>query len=668
MKTATRKSAVPDLLASFFPETKLRQTVVDEGESHSETIRTFQKAVRKAHKDEVILLPPGNYPAPEITRTLAIRALRPGTVRFDARPGNPVLALAFDGHLLLSGISLHVLSETHSAIVLKRGTVILTECHVPGGIEITGSSSALYLQGSWTGVTTSGIEVTKGATLEVSASSVTGCRVGITAVDGSNLSVLHSRVEGSVGPSPSEPGAGIHAEDSTVCLSGNLIAGNRIGVHLVKCRASEVSYSRFEQSGLMGLMAAGGGPLKIHGCAFANQASSPYAHIVLEGIDATISHCAMDDSSLPFSQSGGGKVQRIVGGEKKDESQDSKDDFAIVLDEIRNMIGHDDAKPALENVLHQAYASVKRQEQGLPVLRQKYHMVFEGSEGTGRRRVASLLAKALASLGVLTRSDVTEARMEDLMLSNGAIPHLVQSVAGGILLLHAPVELDRRDSRLSYSRSRDVLQSVLAACGSDTMLIFTGEREFVRPIIRGATEGEQIFHAILRFRPPSPPELAQTFEALCLEHKIQLTTRASEKILLVMHMLDDRRDKRFHSAAGIVKLFELTHKRYLERCSRERRFDIPLESGDIESPIEKPVEAVLAGNPAFVRICPSCAAENPWMPGLPDGIPCASCGHVGPPARGIWLGSAHYRRVLTNEDAPSSSGLPPLRRRAHGVA
>jgi stage V sporulation protein K len=668
MKTPSRKSAVPDLLASFFPETKLGQTVVDEGESHSETIRAFHRAVRRARKDEVILLPPGSYPAPDITRTVAIRALRPGTVRFDAQPGNPALALAFDGHLLLSGISFHVPSETQSAIVLKRGTVILTECHVWGGIEITGSSSALHLHGSWTGATPCGIESTKGATLEVSASSVTGCRVGITAVEGSKLSVLHSRIEGSAGPSPSEPGAGIHAEDSAVCLAGNLIAGNQIGVHLVKCRTSDISYSRFEQSGLVGLMASDGGPLKVHGCSFAHQASNAYAHIVIEGIDATISHCSMDGSSLPFSQSGGGKVHRIVGGEKSGSTDTSRDQFGVALDEIRNMIGHDDAKAALENVLHQAHASVKRQEQGVPVLRQKYHMVFEGSEGTGRRRVASLLAKALNSLGVLTRSDVTEAHMDDLMLSNGAIPQLVKSVAGGILLLHAPTELDRRDPRLSFSRSRDVLQSVLAACSSDTMLIFTGEREFVRPVLRGATEGEQIFHAILRFRPPSPPELAQTFEALCSENKIQLTTRASEKILLVMHMLDDRRDKRFHSAAGIVKLFELTHKRYLERCSRERRFDIPLESGDIESPIEKSVEAVLAGNPAFVRICPSCAAENPWMPGLPDGIPCASCGHIAPPGRGIWLGSAHYRRVLTNEDAPSSSGLPPLRRRAHGVA
>ena len=102
MKTPSRKSAVPDLLASFFPETKLGQTVVDEGESHSETIRAFHRAVRRARKDEVILLPPGSYPAPDITRTVAIRALRPGTVRFDAQPGNPALALAFDGHLLLS--------------------------------------------------------------------------------------------------------------------------------------------------------------------------------------------------------------------------------------------------------------------------------------------------------------------------------------------------------------------------------------------------------------------------------------------------------------------------------------------------------------------------------------------------------------------------------------
>jgi hypothetical protein len=668
MKVAPRKSAIPALIERHFPEAKLRHVTIDEADNHNATVAAFLKAVRKAYRNDCILLPPGIYPAPEILRPITIRALRPGTVRFDGQPAAAALTIGIDGAVWISGVMFHVPSGSEPALKVSRGTVVLTDCQLPSGIEADGSHTAIYLQGCSVGSATTGIDGSQGAQIEVSSSAITGCQVGITVTSGTTVTVLHSRVEGSVGPSPSEPGAGIHGEQASIYLAGNLFAGNQVGVHLVNCAASEVLYSRFEQQNLVGLMASGGGPIQIHGCAFASQTSNSYAHVTFESIEATLSYCSMDDSALPFSQSGGGKVDRIEA--TKDSGSDAAlpDVFGGVLEEIHSMIGHDEAKPALETVLHQAYASVKRQEQGLPVLRQKYHMVFEGGEGSGRRMVASLLARALQSLGVLSKGEVAEARMDDLMMSTAGVAQAVHSAAGGILLLHAPVDVDRRDSRMSYSRARDVLHHALTACGSDTMLIFTGEREFVRPIIRGATEGEQTFHAILRFPPPSPPELAQIFESLCNEHRIQLTTRAAEKILLVMHMLDDRRDKRFLSGPGIVKFFELTHKRFLERCSRERRFDIPLESGDIESPVEKPVEAVLAGNPAFVKICRSCGSENPWMPGLPTGTPCVACGKVPSRSFGIWLPSAFYRRLLNHEDAPTSSSLPPMRRRAQGIA
>jgi len=668
MKVAPRKSAIPNFIGKHFPEARLRQTIIDEAENHNTTVAMFLRAVRKARRDDCILVPPGNYPTPDISRPLTIRALRPGTVRFEGKPGASALHVAIDGAIWLSGILFQVTSNSQPALRVTRGSVLLTDCQLPGGIEVSGSDTSIFLQGCSTGSAATGIDGSKGAHIEVSSSAITGCQVGITVTGGAKLTVLHSRVEGSTGPSPSEPGAGIHGEQASIYLAGNLLAGNQVGVHLVNCPESEVLYCRFEEQSLVGLMASGGGPIQIHSCAFARQTSTVYPHVTLEGIDATISYCSMDDSTLPLSQSGGGKIHRLEAPSDSESGGSLPDVFGGVLEEIQALIGHEDAKPALETVLHQAYASVKRHEQGLPVLRQKYHMVFEGGEGSGRRMVASLLARALNTLGVLSRSEVAEARMDDLMLSTAGVAQAVNAASGGILLLHAPVDVDRRDARTSYTRARDVLHHALAACGSDTMLIFTGEREFVRPIIRGATEGEQTFHAILRFPQPSPPELAQMFEALCSEHRIQLTTRAAEKILLVLHMLDDRRDKRFLSGSGIVKFFELTHKRFLERCSRERRFDIPMESGDIESPIEKPVEWVLSGNPAFVKICRSCGAESPWMPGLPERAPCMVCGQVSSTGYGVWLPSAFYRRLLSNEDAPTSSGLPPMRRRAQGVA
>jgi len=665
MKAAPRKSEAPGLLAKLFPESKLRHVTIEEAENHTETVSTFLRTVRKARKGDCIFLPPGVYPFPEFSHSNAIKAIRPGTVSFVARAVGGPMTLGVDAEVWLSGIIFP--QGSIPSINITKGSLFLSECHVAGGIEVSGKSSSIYLQGCWIAASTTGIDASDGATVEISASAVTGGRVGISATSGAKLTVLHSRIEAAVGPSPAEPGAGVHGDKAGVYLSGNLFAGNQIGVHLVYCPSPTILYCRVQESGLAGLMLSSGGPLDMHACSFAEQRSNTYAHITVEAAEATLSCCEMDDSTLEFLQADGGKVHRVAPA-SAGMSGGAPDQFAIALDEIRGLIGLDETKPILENILHQAHASAKRKEQGLPVLPQKFHMVFEGDEGSGRRRIAALLATALESLGALSKAVVYEARMSDFTMGGAQLAQVVRNAAGGILLLHAAEEVDRRESGISYNRARSVLQEALTACGSETILIFTGQREFVRPIVRSATEGGEIFFAMLRFPPPSPPELAQTFEALCQLHKIQLTSRAAEKVLLVMHMLNDRRDKRFSNSAGVHKLFEIAHKRFLERCSRERRFDTPLESGDIESPMEKNVEAVLAGSPAFVRICPVCGSENPWLHGLPERSPCRACGHVAQPSWGIWNQSSFYRRLLNNEDAPAPAGLPPLRRRAQGVA
>lgn len=665
MKAAPRKSEAPGLLEKSFPSAKLRHVTIEESENHEETVSTFLRTVRKARKNDCIFLPPGVYPPPEFSQNTAIKAIRAGSVSFVSRPSGNAMKLATGFDVWLSGI---VFPQGHvPAIKLTKGSLFLSECHIAGGIEVSGKSSSLYLQGCWIGSTTTGIDASDGAVVELSASAVTGGQVGVTATNGVKLSVLHSRVEAAVGPSPAEPGAGIHGDKAEVYISGSLLAGNQIGVHLVDCASPVILYSRFQESGLAGLMVSSGGPLDMHACSFAGQLSNTYAHVTVEASEATLSCCEMDDSTLEFLKGAGGKIHRVTHA-AEGVSGGATDQLAAALDEIRGLIGLDETKPILENILRQAHASAKRKEQGLPVLPQKFHMVFEGDEGSGRRRIAALLASALESLGALSKAAVYEARMSDLVMGGAQLSQVVRNAAGGVLLLHAAEEVDRREAGISYNRARSVLQEALAACGSETILIFTGQREFVRPIVRSATEGGEIFFAMLRFPPPSPPELAQTFAALCQEHRIQLTSRAAEKVLLVMHMLNDRRDKRFSNSAGVHKLFEIAHKRFLERCSRERRFDTPLESGDIESPMEKAVDAVLAGSPAFVRICPICGSENPWLHGLPERSPCRVCGHAAQPSWGIWNQSSFYRRLLNNEDAPAPAGLPPLRRRAQGVA
>lgn len=666
MKQALRTPAVSGVLQKLFRESQLRQVLLEEDEDHGRVVRAFQSAVKRAHRNDVVLVPPGDYPAPDLHRQVAIRAMRPGSVRFIGRPGQPVVSVANGIAAWISGVVMVPHSADLPAVRLRRGLLILTDCRIQGGLEAHGGDSFLYLQGTAFGHTATGLEVADHASAELCGAAVTGCQVGISLVNESKLVVLHSRIEKSAGPAISEPGAGLHAEHSSLYVAGTHICDNQIGLHLTKCPPVEVVACRFEDNELADVMASENGTLHLHGCGFAAQRSDSYAHITLEGTDAVVDACKIDESSAPGIQANGGTIRRQDAPSPAE--PDPTDPFSMVISRIQNLVGHDDAKPHLENIIHQAFAALKRREQGLPVLPQRYHMIFEGGVGTGRREVARILAETLVTLKVLTDATLFEARMEDLMFGTVEPGALADSAGGRILMIHAAEEIDRRDVRMTFAREREVLHALLDACGPDTILIFAGERDLVRPVMRNASETERLFHAVLRFPLPSPPDLARMFEARCREQKIALTTKATTKLLLTMHILDDRRDRRFLNAQGVAKLFETAQKRYLERCSRERNFELPVEPCDIDSPVDKNVESLLEAHPAFVSICPKCGAEVPWLPGLPVFTACPVCGHIWASRWGVWTASSHYRRLHTSEEAPASAGIPPLRRRAVGMA
>ena len=662
MKSSLRPSMLPGVLEKLYPPSRVRDVVIPEPEDGSTPEHAYQIAVRKAHREDCIILPPGNYPAPKISKNLAIRAARPGTVRFHGPAKSPAILVEEDVSLWLTGIEIVPGDEDSLAVLQTRGCVILSNCDIPGGIHSSGNDTAIYFENSRLERAEAGLILSRGARGELTGTTVSGCKVGISAEGTSGLSLFHSRIEGAFRDEAGNPGAGLHAQDTQIYCAGTLFIGNQLGAHFIDCKEVEMLFCEFEKQIMGGLMMKGGGPLHLHGCVFAEQSLRDYAHVTLDQVIAAVDFCSMDDSAgLDVQCMQGHLTQRSETPQEKDSHGDV---LSAVLADIHQVIGMSASKTVMETLLHQAHAAIQRRKRGLPVPPLKFHCIFEGEEGSGRRQAATLLSKSLGTLGILSSGGkVVEATMESLLSGGDAVPQAVQSARGGVLFLHSPALVERHGSRLSSTKAREVLSSILAECGEDTILIFSGSRDSVRPILRSSAETEEMFRATLHFSVPSPPELAEMFSTLAADLHIRLTTKARMKILLALHMLDDRRDRRFLSTAGIIKLLDATQKRYFERCSRERNFDLPLEACDIDVPVEKNADAILQGQPVFVTICPKCESENPWIPGQPHYARCANCEHSWETGWGIWKPSSYYRR-LKQEEAPVPIGLPPHRGRA----
>ena len=663
MKSSLRPSGLPGVLEKLFPSSRVRDVVIPEPDDGSTPENAYLTALRKSHREECFVLPPGDYPVPTISRSLAFRAARPGTVRFYGPAKGPALLLDGDFSVWLTGIQIVSGGADSPAVVQTRGRLILSNCVIPDGIHSSGGASSLYLENSRLECAETGLILARGAKGELIGTTVSGCKVGISAERTSELCVLHSRIEGASRNEEGNPGAGLHADGAKIFCAGTLFLENQLGAHFIDCQEVEMIFCDFARQVMGGLMMKGGGPLHLHGCVFAEQALKDFAHITLDQVTAAVDFCSMDASAgLDVQSMQGHLTQRSETPQEKDSHGDV---LSSVLADIHQVIGMSASKSVMETLLHQAYAAIQRRKRGLPVPPLKFHCIFEGEEGSGCRQAAALLSKSLGTLGILASGGkVVEAAMEDLLLGGADIPQTVQSARGGVLFLHSPAQIERHGSRLSSSKAREVLGAVLSGCGDDTVLIFSGSRDSVRPILRSTAETEELFRATLHFSVPSPPELAEMFATLSADLHIRLTTMARMKILLALHMLDDRRDRRFLSRTGVAKLLDGTQKRYFERCSRERNFDLPLEAIDIDVPVEKNADAVLQGQPVFVTICPKCESENPWIPGQPRHARCANCENSWETGWGIWKPSSYYRRLRQEEETPTPIGLPPHRGRA----
>ncbi len=662
MKSALRKSLLPDILKKLCADCKNYEIFIEEPEDGSVPVKEYLAAVRRAHRNDCIVLPPGDYPAPQVARNVAMRALRSGTVTLKGSSGQPALAVSGDARLWLSGIKILPGTPTDPAIRQTAGTVVLESCRISGGIEVSGEAvfhcSSCTISGASCGLALSG-----GATAEVLGSTVSGCPLGIFVGKGSSLVLLHSRIEGSVGRTEDSTGTGIRAEEASVHCEGSLFLANDIGAYLDACNGSEFFFCLFEHQLQCGLMMRGGGSLRAHDCLFRDQASPAHAHVALENIAAEIDYCVMDGSAADeVSVTGGQVCQRKEVVRKPPEAGDV---IAQVLASLDEEVGIDEAKSVIERILHQTHAALERRKRGYQVPPLKFHCIFEGPEGSSRRHAAVLLSRALRMIGGLTGTgEVSEFFIENLVAEKANLTKIVEGARGGLLMLHAPQLSGRRDARLSFSRTREILRQMLEACGDDTILIFTGPRDNVRPVLCNSQKTEEMFRATIHFSLPSPPEVAEMFANLAAAQNIRLTTMARIKILLSLHMMHDRRDWRFLNSTGIAKLLESAQKRYDERCSRARNFELPMDAQDIDVPVEKLADPLLLAHPAFVAICPSCEAENPWVPRLEKSLHCEVCGHTWKSGWGIWNDSTYYRIRTSDEDEVLPLGLPPHRKSA----
>ncbi len=700
-----RPPRLQEALSSFTVDERYAETsyVAPAGPPHP---RNLTSALRRLGDGRRLLLPAGLHPCEIIARSLFIRgtshaAVLKGPVRIQAGHlvlnGLEIHAASMDAPALILEAGSLVLDSCNikGGITCKPGTrLFLRNCLVSGGDEAISADRASVetissrFSGSQIGIAlrqgssgafyatciqecSSGRESDWGAGIFAEASdvycqAVTFSRNDVAAYlkDCASASLFFCLIEDqrAAGIVSSFSGDGLLSLRSCRIIRQTLPASSQLSLAGGRCR---ISFTSIEDSPASALT-ANNAALELNDCVLSS-GSGPALDMQGGSISSSRLRCESSGSPafLASEITGSVRSSRFLGQPPVEASaspaltfdqcelhQAAEPPSASAVDDaldaqefIKNLvsdISQENIRGEIERILRLAHASRQRQLGGRPLVEQNFHLAFTGSADSGKLITARLFAQGLLRFGIITQPDVYEVNLTPV-LSEGTSTHShdlgTQYQPGSVLFIHLP----RADFSKNLPVLRKTVENLLLLPG--TVLILDGPRDELRYFIKSSPDLERAFRHFLQFTNFGPLELMTLFVQHCHKDHIALEPRAALCALLLCHKNCDRKDKRFTTLEGVESVYETIRQRYLERCSRLDRFDLPLSPEDFEVLLEKPVRNLLERNPAFASFCPFCSKENPWVNGLGSTTVCAHCGSSYNAPWGLWKDSLSYRHL-----------------------
>lgn len=258
---------------------------------------------------------------------------------------------------------------------------------------------------------------------------------------------------------------------------------------------------------------------------------------------------------------------------------DNMDQVEKIMDEVKSMIGLENVKIEISNMVNLLMVKRLREERGYKVAPVSKHLVFTGNPGTGKTTVARKIAEIYKSLGIVDKGTFIEtdrAGMVSGYMGQTAekVSNLVSQAMGGVLFIDEAYTLAEGQEGDYGQEAIDTLLKVMEDERENLVVIVAGYPDRMENFLSSNPGLRSRFSKIINFEDYSSSQLFEIFMDMCKEQDYIVPKELEMNIKIKIAKLVAEGDENFANAREIRNYFEEVVTKQAGRIMRLGRGDI----------------------------------------------------------------------------------------------
>ncbi len=270
-------------------------------------------------------------------------------------------------------------------------------------------------------------------------------------------------------------------------------------------------------------------------------------------------------------QTAGGEKSKAGDAEKPD-AEEKKPDFDELMAQLDSLVGLDDVKKDIKNLMNLVKVRRLRKENGLPIPTMSLHMVFMGNPGTGKTTVARIISGLYAAIGVLEKGQLIEVDRSGLVagyVGQTALKtqEVIKSALGGVLFIDEAYSLA---SGGENDFGREAIETILKAMEDhrdELIVVVAGYDGPMEKFINSNPGLQSRFNKYFYFPDYNGEQLLHIFKGQCKKNGYALTEEAEAEAKAMFEELYENRGENFGNGRDVRNVFEDTVVRQSNRVA-----------------------------------------------------------------------------------------------------